>query len=108
MINADDFTYSKGYLGLLSALGASLGIIFCCAPSLRALYIYYRKREVMTVKVDEESIKNYDEDLAEGPLPMTDDSATKTHSRSARFSVDGCGANSKPPPDRGLRRNHTF
>ena len=112
MINADDFTYSKGYLGLLSALGASLGIIFCCVPSLCGLYFYYRnrsrKREVTTVKVDEESIKNNDEDLAEGPLPMTDDSATKTHGGSARFSVDCCGANSKPPPDRGIRRNHTF
>ena len=38
MANAQDFTYSKGYLGLLSALGASLGIIFCCAPAAPAVY----------------------------------------------------------------------
>ena len=39
---------------------------------------------------------------------MTEDSATKIHGRSARFSVDCCDANPIPPLDRGLRRNHTF
>ena len=38
MANAQDFTYSKGYLGLLSTLGASLGITFCCAPAVRSVY----------------------------------------------------------------------
>lgn len=49
MVNAEDFTYSKGYLGLLSALGASLGILgaslgitFCCAPAIPVLYHHCR------------------------------------------------------------------
>ena len=42
MVNAQDFTYSKGYLGLLSTLGASLGIVFCCAPVVPFLYGRYR------------------------------------------------------------------
>ena len=42
MVNAQDFTYSKGYLGLLSMLGVSLGIIFCCAPAVFFLYGHYR------------------------------------------------------------------
>ena len=57
MVNADDFTYSKGYLGLLSALGASLGITFCCVPSMPAIYRHYRqaycKREKSLVQVNE-------------------------------------------------------
>lgn len=32
MANAEDFTYSNGYLGLLTMLGASLGIALCCVP----------------------------------------------------------------------------
>ena len=32
-----DFTYSKGYIGLLSVLGALLSIIFCCVPSIYGL-----------------------------------------------------------------------
>ena len=42
MVNAEDFTYSKGYLGLLSTLGVSLGIIFCCAPAVPFVYSHYR------------------------------------------------------------------
>lgn len=42
MVNAQDFTYSKGYLGLLSTLGVSLGIIFCCAPVVPFVYHHYR------------------------------------------------------------------
>ena len=42
MVNAQDFTYSKGYLGLLSMLGASLGIVFCCAPVVPILYRHCR------------------------------------------------------------------
>ncbi len=41
MVNAEDFTYSKGYLGLLSALGASLGITFCCVSALPVVYHHY-------------------------------------------------------------------
>ena len=35
-INAADFTYARGYLGLLSALGALTGIIACYTLSLRS------------------------------------------------------------------------
>lgn len=42
MVNAQDFTYSKGYLGLLSTLGVSLGIVFCCAPVVPFLYGRFR------------------------------------------------------------------
>ena len=35
MINSTDFTFTNGYLGLLSTLGALLGVICCCATSLR-------------------------------------------------------------------------
>ncbi|KAL8953265.1 MAG: hypothetical protein Q9222_000870 [Ikaeria aurantiellina] len=38
-VTAPDFTFSSGYLGLLSELGALLGIICCCVPSLRAVFI---------------------------------------------------------------------
>ena len=44
MVNAQDFTYSKGYLGLLSALGASLGITFCCTPSVLTVYRSWRAK----------------------------------------------------------------
>lgn len=47
MVDAEDFTYSKGYLDLLSALGASLGISFSCA--LAALVVY-RHRRLMFVE----------------------------------------------------------
>ena len=43
MVNAQDFTYSKGYLGLLSTLGASLEIIFCCAPAVHKVYQQWRQ-----------------------------------------------------------------
>ena len=42
MVNAQAFTYSKGYLGLLSTLGVSLGIILCCAPVVPFLYRRYQ------------------------------------------------------------------
>lgn len=32
--NSSDFTYSKGYIGLLSVLGGLLGVMTCCVPSL--------------------------------------------------------------------------
>lgn len=38
MINSADFTYTRGYLGLLSALGALIGTIACCTPSLPAYF----------------------------------------------------------------------
>ena len=34
-VNSTDFTYSKGYLALLSTLGALLSIITGCAPTIR-------------------------------------------------------------------------
>ena len=35
--NNSDFTYSKGYIGLLSVLGGLLGVMTCCVPSLWTL-----------------------------------------------------------------------
>ena len=60
------------------------------------------------IPVDEENSAISSDTPHETPLPMTEDSATKIHGRSARFSVDGRDADSNPPLDRGLRRNHTF
>ncbi|MCJ1389190.1 hypothetical protein MMC18_002045 [Xylographa bjoerkii] len=37
MVTSADFTYARGYLGLLSVLGALLSIIACCAPCVAAL-----------------------------------------------------------------------
>ena len=129
MVNADDFTYSKGYLGLLSELGASLGITFCCVPSIyggynRCWHAYSQRKKMATlhgrteggdrvlfdsrIVVDEENSATTSDTPHKTPLPTTEDSATKTHGRSARFSVDGCDVDSNLPLDRGLRRNHTF
>ena len=33
-VSSPDYTYSKGYLGLLSVLGALLSIITCCSPGI--------------------------------------------------------------------------
>ncbi|KAI1138856.1 hypothetical protein F5Y05DRAFT_352712 [Hypoxylon sp. FL0543] len=37
-VNSSDFSYDQGYLGLLSTLGALLGIISCCAPSFAQFF----------------------------------------------------------------------
>lgn len=112
MVNANDFTYSKGYLGLLSALGASLGIIVCCVPFMPAIYHHLRpaspSREKTPVNVEEGNNETHDSAPIESPLRITEDSAVKTHGRSARLSMDGCAIESNPPPYGGLRRNHTF
>ena len=112
MVNADDFTYSKGYLGLLSELGASLGITFCCVPYMRPVFgcsrFRFPKCEMTAGNVDEENAETHDEASNERPLPMTENSATKNYSKSARFSVDCFDANPIPRPYCGLRRNHTF
>jgi len=36
-VDSPDFTFSNGYLGLLSVLGALLGVICCCVPSFRPI-----------------------------------------------------------------------
>ena len=51
MVNAQDFTYSKGYLGLLSTLGVSLGIIFCCAPVVPFVYRKLRPTQTEVYKM---------------------------------------------------------
>jgi len=43
MVDAQDFTYSHGYLGLLSLLGATLGIVFCCVPCVLVIYTHWWK-----------------------------------------------------------------
>lgn len=37
-VNAPDFSFSSGYLGLLSELGCLIGVIFCCVPHLYSLF----------------------------------------------------------------------
>ena len=169
MVIAADFTYSKGYLGLLSTLGASLGIIFCCAPGVPLICQQWREASrkrafSLRVHIDEEHaatasgipnetlppmtednahqtndtstrssidipserfcawLKSWsraahinEENLAasiETPdtisLPMIEDNATQTNGRSARRSIDGCVAGTKPPPYGGLQRYRTF
>lgn len=165
MVNAQDFTYSKGYLGLLSTLGASLGIIFCCVPSVSGLCINSwkkyraRARASMAIHVDEENLAAASE-FPDAPsfemvdssspqthdtkapwdrpyllwdayfnsrskvihtnpaaasrsphdssLPTTEEDASQTHDRSARWSMDGCVACVEPPPNGGLQRHRTF
>ena len=73
MVNAEDFTYSKGYLGLLSALGASLGITIFCAPVVPFVYQRWRaaflERAVRATHINEPS------------LPITEDRPKQTHGR---------------------------
>lgn len=73
MVNAEDFTYSKGYLGLLSALGASLGITIFCAPVVSIVYQQWRaaflERASRATHINEPS------------LPMTEDRPKQTHGR---------------------------
>ena len=47
MANSSDFTYSKGYLGLLSALGALLSVITCCAPCLVPIIKLLKVRNIV-------------------------------------------------------------
>ena len=54
VVDADNFTYSKGHLGLLSALGASLGISFSCAPAALVVYRHCRLMFVEYVTHDHE------------------------------------------------------
>lgn len=85
MVNAQDFTYSKGYLGLLSMLGASLGIIFCCAPAVVAIYRMWREaspRGASTAGlIDEENASTDSETRDENSLAMTEDRPNQTHGR---------------------------
>ena len=86
MVNAEDFTYSKGYLGLLSALGASLGITFCCAPVVPVVYHQWRaallERASTATRINESSRVN------EISIPMTEDHPTHPHGRRSRRSID--------------------
>ena len=129
MVNADDFTYSKGYLGLLSVIGASLGITFCCAPSMPIVYeqcrhAYSQRKKMapprahtergdLVIRSGQKSV-TISSTLRETLLPMTDNNAAKAHGGSAQFSVDSvlvvdrCDADSNSPLDRKVRRNHTF
>jgi hypothetical protein len=41
LVSSSDLTYGKGYLSLLSNVGALIGIIGCCGPALSAIFIRY-------------------------------------------------------------------
>ena len=113
MVNAQDFTYSKGYVGLLSILGSSLGIIFCCATAVEQIYRQVRETcvkrapkvsginsaavtrgestpwsESRVVYVNEENITAAADTLDEIGLPVTKDNGTQSHTRITHWSVD--------------------
>lgn len=111
MVNAQDFTYSKGYLGLLSTLGASLGIIICCAPCVIHVYRAWRKaypQRASHILIDEENATTSFEIPGDITLPIVEDNATLGHDRSTRWSIDGCIADAKPPPYGKLQKHRTF
>lgn len=111
MVNAEDFTYSKGYLGLLSTLGGSLGIIFCCVPGLYGVYTeireILRKRGLNAVRS-----RQPDEEVGARSLetpnvvsrPTVDDGDILAHSRSGRLSLDRCGIISEPEAAHVLKK----
>ena len=112
MVDAQDFTYSKGYLGLLSTLGATLGIIFCCTPSAVGisleLWRAYLERTSTAVHIDEESAVTGRETPDIKSHPMIDIRATHTHDKSARWSMDLYVDRTESPPCGGLKRHCTF
>ena len=115
MVNAEDFTYSKGYLGLLSTLGGALGIIFCCVPCFRGVYTemreMLRKRglsAVRSLQPDEEVGATTPETPNVVSRPRVDDGDIQAHSRSGRLSLDRCGITGEPPPYGGLKKHRTF
>ena len=109
MVNAEDFTYSKGYLGLLSTLGALLGIIFCCVPYLRGVYTEMREMlRKRSLQPDEEVGATSQETPNVVSRPRIDDGDIQAHSRSGRLSLDRCGINGEPPPYGGLKKHRTF
>lgn len=92
MVNAEDFTYSKGYLGLLSALGASLGITVCCAPGVSVVYKVlrekFRKRASKIVHIDEENAMADSGTPNEISLPTTqEDKASQISHTSAPWDT---------------------
>lgn len=115
MVNAEDFTYSKGYLGLLSTLGALLGIIFCCVPCFPGVYAEMRE---MLRKRGLSAIRSLQPDVEVGATsletlnvvsrPRIDDGDIQAHSRSGRLSLDRCGMTSQLPPYGGLKKHRTF
>lgn len=87
MVNAEDFTYSKGYLGLLSTLGALLGIIFCCVPYLRGVYTEMREMlRKRSLQPEEEVGATSQETPNVVSHPRID--GIQVHSKSGRLSLD--------------------
>ena len=74
VVTSTDFTYTRGYLGLLSVLGALLSIIMCCALPIMTLVNKLRSRpvpseaavvyEITTNSIAE--VKNIAEDVEAG------------------------------------------
>ena len=91
MVNAQDFIYSKGYLGLLSALGASLGITFCCAPAVPGIYSQLRKMLLKLASrlthVNERSTAVISRHPNEISSPTNKNDAAHTHRGSAIWRV---------------------
>ena len=54
LITSPDYTYSKGYLGLYSALGALLSIITCSGLSVYTMVSKFMKRPRRTDQYQDE------------------------------------------------------
>ena len=52
MVISTDFTYSRGYLGLLSVLGVLLSIITCCVPCLAPIFEQKKVRKFLDTVYD--------------------------------------------------------
>ncbi|KAF4636795.1 hypothetical protein G7Y89_g1277 [Cudoniella acicularis] len=112
MVNVQDFSYSKGYLGLLSALGASLGIAFCCIPYIPLIYNTLRKSPPGELPHEEEGrVGTSSETLKEASHPERLEAGDKVRPRmrdlNARWSMDNVDVD-KISLHSGLRRCYTF
>ena len=112
MVVAQDFTYSKGYLALLSTLGASLGIIFCCVPYSRGILGHlrevYHKRTSVAVQIDKERAATDLENPKIISHPRIDIRATQTHDKSARWSLGSCVDGTERPLYGGVKCHYTL
>ena len=112
MVTARDFIYSKGYLGLLSTLGASLGIIIICAPSVVGLYRglreVSRERKLRVAQINLENAATGSKESNEIAIPIPNDNAALTHVISGRWSMDGYVAGARPAHSYRLQRYRTF
>ncbi|MCJ1239013.1 hypothetical protein MMC14_007006 [Varicellaria rhodocarpa] len=68
-VNSVDFTYSKCYIGLLSALWALISIILCCTPAIPILIKRRLKPSSPIASPKEKSLSELDQLLEDDPPP---------------------------------------